>query len=202
MTEPSLITMRRFDSIPRALSPLATGASLMQTKATYDRAIADFNEAIQLDPKSAHAFRNRGVAYAKQRRQDRAIADFNEAIRLDPKSALAFRNRGVVYAYKGDYDRAIADFNEAIRLDPKSAPAFRNRGVAYAYKGDNDRAIADFNEAIRLDPNNALAFCNRGKAKRNINDTSGNADMAKARQLGCFSLPIRSLRNTPCLARG
>ena len=98
---------------------------------------------------------------------------------LDPKNALAYRNRGVVYVYKGDTDRAIADYNEAIRLDPKSAPAFRDRGIAYAYKRDNDRAIVDYNEAIRLDPNNALAFCNRGKAKRNINDMSGNADIAR-----------------------
>jgi tetratricopeptide (TPR) repeat protein len=52
--------------------------------------------------------------------------------------------------------------------------------VLYVHKGDNDRAIADFNEAIRLDPNNALAFCNRGRAKLNIKDASGNADIAKA----------------------
>ena len=152
-------------------------------KGDNDRAIADFNEAIRLDPKSAHAFRNRGVAYVNKGDHDRAIADFNEAIRLDPKSALAFRNRGVVYAYKGDNDRAIADYNEAIRLDPKNALAFRDRGVAYTNKGDNDRAIADFNEAIRLDPNDAFAFCNRGRVKRNINDMSGDADIANARQL-------------------
>src|SRR5262249_57323756 len=44
-------------------------------------------------------------------------------------------------------------------------------------------AIADYNEAIRLDPKNALAFCNRGNAKLKIEETSGNADIAKARQL-------------------
>ena len=85
--------------------------------------------------------------------------------------------------YKRDNDRAIADYNEAIRLDPKSALAFRDRGVAYSYKRDNDRAIANYNEAIRLDPNDALTFCNRGRAKLNIKDRSGNADVAKARQL-------------------
>jgi hypothetical protein len=50
-------------------------------------------------------------------------------------------------------------------------------------KGDYDRAVVDYNEAVRLDPTNALAFCNRGRAKRNINDVSGGADIAKARQL-------------------
>src|SRR5215475_11998515 len=118
----------------------------------YDKAIAAFSDAMRLDPKSALAFTNRGVAYERKGDNDRAIADFNEAIRLDPKNVLAFANRGIAYGKKGDTDRAIADYNEAIRLDPKNALAFANRGIAYGKKGDNDRAIADFNEAIRLDP--------------------------------------------------
>ncbi len=77
----------------------------------------------------------------------------------------------------------MADLNEAIRLNPKNALTYRNRGDAYMNKGDYDRALADYNEAIRLDPANAFAFCNRGRVKRNINDASGNADIAKARQL-------------------
>jgi tetratricopeptide (TPR) repeat protein len=136
----------------------------------YDRAIADFNEAIRLDPKSSLAFRNRGDTYTNIGAHDRAIADYNEAIRLDPNDALALSARGVAYANKGDYDRAIADFNRAIRLDPKSAHAFRNRGVVYATKGDNDRAIADFNQAIRLDPKSGLALRARGVAYANKGD--------------------------------
>jgi tetratricopeptide (TPR) repeat protein len=50
-------------------------------------------------------------------------------------------------------------------------------------KGDYEHAIADYNKAIQLEPYNALAFCNRGRAKQNINDVSGNADVAKAKQL-------------------
>jgi serine/threonine-protein kinase len=60
---------------------------------------------------------------------------------------------------------------------------FNNRGFLYFKKGDTRRAIADFDEAIRLDPKSALAFCNRGNAKLKIKETSGNADIAKARQL-------------------
>ena len=118
---------------------------------------------------------------------DRAIADFNEGIRLDPKNAAAFNNRGLAHMSKSDNDRAFADFNEAIRLNPNFAAAFIDRGVAYARKGDNNRAIVDYNEAIRLDPKNALAFCNRGRAKLQINETSGNADIAKARELDASS---------------
>ena len=89
---------------------------------------------------------------------------------------------------KRDFDRAIADTSEAIQLDPKSANALAIRGEAYRRKGDYHRAIADLNKAIRLNANDPGPFCNRGVAKLKINDSSGHADIAKARQLdssGC-----------------
>ena len=88
------------------------------SKKDYDRAIADYNEAIRLDPKYPAVFNDRGLAYSVKGDYDRAIADYSEAIRLDPKYAAFFNNRGLAYSEKGDKDRAIADYNEAIRLDP------------------------------------------------------------------------------------
>ena len=152
-------------------------------KGDNEHAIADYNQAIRLDAKNALAFRNRGLAYEKKGNNDQAIADFSEAIRLDPNDALAFNSRGVVYAMKGDYDRAIADFNKGILLDPTRAVAFGNRGLAFVKKGDNNQAIADFDAAIRLNPYDARAFCNRGITKSKIKDKSGDADIARARQL-------------------
>ena len=109
-----------------------------------DSAIADYSEAIRLDPKDTDAYKNRGDAYQNKGDYDRAIADYSEAIRLDPKYAGAYNNRGDAYRDKGDNDRAIADYNEAIRIDPKYANAYNSRGAAYRAKGDNDRAIADY----------------------------------------------------------
>ena len=56
--------------------------------------MADFNEAIRLDPKYAPTFLYRGWYYMREENYERAIADFSEAIRLDPKFARAFCSRG------------------------------------------------------------------------------------------------------------
>jgi tetratricopeptide (TPR) repeat protein/predicted small secreted protein len=131
-------------------------------KAVYDRAIADFTQAIRLDPNNAKAYTERGDAYADKGDSERAIADYTQAIRIDPNYAWAYNNRGLSYNDKGEYDRAIADYTQAIRLDPNYMETYYNRGLAYYNKREYDRAIANYTQAIRLDPNLALAYSNRG----------------------------------------
>jgi tetratricopeptide (TPR) repeat protein len=134
------------------------------TAGELDKAVADYTEAIRLDPKNARAYDGRGDAYFGKTDWNAAIADYTEAIRLDPKSILPYHNRGRAYLSKGDYDAAVADCTEAIRLDPKCVWAYNNRGVAYFGKCDWDTAIADYTEAIRLDPKYGLSYSNRGNA--------------------------------------
>ena len=147
-------------------------------KDDHDRAIADYDEAIRLDPNFALAFVNRGWSYERKGQYDRALADYDEAIRADPKYSLAYNNRGWLRHLAGDYDRAIADYGEAIRLDPKDPTAYINRCSAYNRKGEPDRAIPDCEAAIRLDPKGASggyggrgdAYFRKGQYDRAIQD--------------------------------
>jgi lipoprotein NlpI len=133
-------------------------------KSDLDRAIADYGEAIKLDPKLAAAYADRCGTYTTKGNDDLAMTDCNQAIQLDPKLALAYLNRGYLYDIADDLDRSIADDSEAIRLDPKSMISYSNRGTAYRNKGDLDHAIADFGEALKLDPKDALSYHSRGLA--------------------------------------
>ena len=138
--------------------------------ALYDRAIADFSQVIRLEPNNAHAFRERGVAYADKGDHDSGIMDLSAAIRINPNYTMAYNNRGNAYRRKRDYNLAIADYNQAIRLDPNLARAYMNRGSVYGDMGEHTRAISDRTQAIRLDPQYAPAYSNRGSSYVAIKD--------------------------------
>src|SRR5262249_41673460 len=77
----------------------------------YERAIANYDQAMRRDPNEAEADRERGSSYEMKRDSDRTIADSGEAVRHNPKDARAYKSRGNVYRSKGDFDRAIADYD-------------------------------------------------------------------------------------------
>ena len=99
-------------------------------KGDFERAIADFNTLIQLNPNRADAYNHRGVAYGSKGDFDRAIADFDKAIELDPRLKNAHNNRGVAFSRKGDETRARADFDKEEQLYPSDKPIGSNQNDA------------------------------------------------------------------------
>ena len=53
----------------------------------YQKALADLNEAVELDPNLASAYYNRGVIYGSIGDYERATQNLNRAIALDPSLA-------------------------------------------------------------------------------------------------------------------
>jgi tetratricopeptide (TPR) repeat protein len=134
------------------------------SKGDLDRAIADYSEAIGIDPRYGSAYHRRAVTWQAKGDLDRALSDHTIALRLDPTPG-GFTSRGNAWQAKGDLDRAIIDYGEAIRLNAQSVDAFYRRGIAWREKNELDRAMSDFTAAIRLNPQHADAYASRGKAQ-------------------------------------
>jgi len=98
-------------------TPTPSGRVAKQTKGDLDGAIADHNRALELNPKSAGYYNNRGLAKRNKGDLDGAIADYDRALELNPKYAAAYSNRGDAKHAKGDLDGAIADYNRAVQLN-------------------------------------------------------------------------------------
>src|SRR5262245_14059193 len=97
-------------------------------KREHDRAIRDFDETINRDPKNGSAYRFRGIAWFEKGELDRAIVDYNKAIDIDPTpaaAASAYRLRGVALTGKGEFERAIADFDRSIKLASESFSTYK-----------------------------------------------------------------------------
>jgi tetratricopeptide (TPR) repeat protein len=138
-------------------------------KGEYDKAIADYDLAIRLDP-DADVYVKRGTAWYETDEYDKAIADFDQAIKINPKHAEAYLKRGTAWDHKGEYDKAIADYDQAIKINPKDDWPYNNRAFAWKKKGAFDKAIADYEQAIKLNPTFGRHYSNLARLQATCPD--------------------------------
>ena len=120
-------------------------------------AIADYSDAIKLNPDYGVLYHYRGLAYERDDKIALAIADYTKALALDPSDTEALSYRAHAYGDSGAFDKAIADFDELIRREPDNADAYAGRGEAYEGLNQKAKALADFRKAYSLAPDNEEA---------------------------------------------
>ena len=117
--------------------------SLLMVLGQIDRAIEAYSRALELNPRDAEAYNNRGIAYHRKREVDQAIEDYSKVMELNPGLAIAYNNRGVAHNSKGKVDGAIEDYNIAIGLNPDFVDAYYNRGEVWLRRREWEKAKAD-----------------------------------------------------------
>jgi tetratricopeptide (TPR) repeat protein len=114
-------------------------------------ALADYSEAIRLNPTLPTVFVARGTLYAQRANGAAALSDFNEAIHLDPQNWAAHFSRALLEA-STSLPAAIDDFTAALRAKPDFALAYLGRASAEDKLGRADEAKADYARALEFDP--------------------------------------------------
>src|SRR5262249_52267673 len=87
----------------------------------YEKAMRDFDWAIQLNPKNTTAYYDRAYVWRDKKEFAKAAEQFKEVVRIDPTDAQALDECGLVWRSAKEYDKAINEFRQAIRLDAKFA---------------------------------------------------------------------------------
>jgi tetratricopeptide (TPR) repeat protein len=103
---------------PKPVDDLIASARSKEKKSDYQGMLADMNRKIQLDPKHANAYYNRGLLKDNKLNDFQgALADYNLAIQFDPKFTYAYENRGLLKYYRlNDRAGAIRDVKQAASL--------------------------------------------------------------------------------------
>jgi tetratricopeptide (TPR) repeat protein len=117
----------------------------------YERALAESDRAIGLQPDYSLAHHNRGASLVKLGQYQEALAALDRAVELAPNDAGEHYSRGTVLILLGRCKEAKADLNRAIELRPDYGSAHYNRACAHARLGHTGEALRDLRKAIELD---------------------------------------------------
>jgi tetratricopeptide (TPR) repeat protein len=148
-----------------SLAFLGRGVLLAVRKRAYDRAIADFDRVLALEPDNVEALVSRGDAFSLLGDPGRAMADLNRAVALAPGNATVLVARGQVESRRGNLAGAMRDYEAALKADPRNAGAMIDLAAIHSMQGRPKPAIELLDRAIAIDDRNPLAFYNRGYAE-------------------------------------
>ncbi len=173
----------------KALNDKLAAAKTAADAGDFDTAIAQMNEATQMDPnrdllwfKLADYYRGSAGKQTdsdeKKKRYSEAIDDYKKAIDLkqkamdaattkkpeDAQTMAAYYNNMADAASKGGKpDDAVQAYEQAAKINPAGAAGYYfNEGAVFTNTGKVDDAIAAFDKAIAADPTRADAYYWKG----------------------------------------
>ncbi len=132
-------------------------AAILRMKGDLSGAIAQFEQAVRIQPDDPTANNALGGMLLASGRVDEAIAHLNTALKGRANYFDARYNLGNALATQGDYTGALAQFRAAVRLNPEDAGAEANLGSALAETGNLKEARLHFERALQIDPKNEVA---------------------------------------------
>ncbi len=138
-----------------------------QVQTDEEKALADFDEAIKLDPENENYGLLRAVFLRNRQKFDEALAAVNEMLDESPEDANALILQGELFRQLDKPDQALESFDEATKLAPQAPGPYQNRGEIYREQKDFAKAIVEFTKVLELQPGILLPLVHRAEAYLN-----------------------------------
>jgi tetratricopeptide (TPR) repeat protein len=162
--------LRRFGTAdPRGLQDRFLAAVQAEEGGEKQRAIALYEEILELDPEYAAAYINLGTIQFHLRQYGLAEQLYRRATEADPEYVLAFFDLGNVLDELERPNESIAAYRQAIALAPRYADAHYNLALAYERKGQCRQALRHWQAYLRLDNRGPWADHARGQIRKLLN---------------------------------
>jgi tetratricopeptide (TPR) repeat protein len=156
---------------------------MLRQRRTAD-ALAVLRRVPELQPESAVAHLNVGIALADSSLKEEALAEFEEALRLNPQLPEAHYNRGRALYEGRRYEEARASLERAISLRPDYAPALMMLGMTEGNLGRPEKAVELLERSLALGWSDTAAHYKLGRALLDIGrEDDGVEHLRKAVEL-------------------
>jgi adenylate cyclase len=127
--------------------------ALYLTKREYDKAIAEGERAVALNPGGTSVLVNYAASLRIAGRPEEAIPLFQKAIRLNPFGpSHLYREFGEALRDTGRFEEAVSAYKKAIQLAPDNITAHIHLTTTYIWMGREKEARAEAAEVLRINP--------------------------------------------------
>jgi len=113
----------------------------------YDASLADYAEALKINPDGPQVPAYRCITYTNMGRFDEALADCNAALAKTPNAIYTLTSRANAYLGKGDLDAALNDYNQVLKVNPNYVRAYVGRGQLFEKRRNLAAARSDYRSA-------------------------------------------------------
>ncbi len=161
-----------------------------------ERAVGDFERAIELKPNYATAHHWLMLGQLSLGRFDQAIAEGKRAIELDPLSLIINADYAWAYACAHRFDEAEKQARKTLEIDPRFFLAHYYLGGILQRKGRLDEAIPEFQKSVELnDDAYSIAMLGQAYARNGQKDEAQKilsrlTDEAKSRYVAPYASAV------------
>jgi adenylate cyclase len=129
-------------------------SALYRAKLDIDKAIAEGERAVALNPSGTPALVNYASSLSMAGRPEEAIPLYQKATRLNPLGrSYLYREFGAALSKTGRFEEAVSRLKKAIQLAPDDLYAHIFLAITYSRMGREEEARTEGTEVLRIDPN-------------------------------------------------
>lgn len=154
---------------------LSNLGALYRKQGKITEALAAYQKALEIDPRSKEGHFGLGIVYASQQQYTDAEASYQKALAIDPRYEEAYTNLGAILMAQKKTADAIVAYRKALAINPSFPDANYNLAIALSEQGNAQEAIAAYQRTISIVPGFIPARLNLGL----LLHQAGNLDEAQ-----------------------
>ncbi len=131
--------------------------ALMQAR-RYEEAIAIFQQALAIAPRSIEVLRQYGKALAQTNQDKKTFEIFKKALKIAPDDVDLLRNYGATLSQKKQHEKAIKILKKALRIRPNDVKVLSGYSNALKQAGRLNESCKIFDRLLEIEPENIITL--------------------------------------------